>query len=103
MKKSIAIIFIIFTVTVLFTGCFKATQNTSSKTSSTEKTKLSEDKVIKVGASIKPHAEILAVAKDILAPEGYDLQIIEYNDYILPNTAVESGELIANYFQHQPI
>ena len=61
-----------------------------------------EDNVIKVGASVTPHAEILAVAKDILAKEGYDLEIVEYNDYVLPNTATEDGELDANYFQHQP-
>jgi len=59
-------------------------------------------KVIKVGASVTPHAEILEIAKGILAEEGYDLQIVEFNDYVQPNTAVESGELDANYFQHQP-
>lgn len=61
-----------------------------------------EDKTIKIGASTTPHAEILAVAKPILEKEGYTLEIVEYNDYILPNTATESGELDANYFQHQP-
>lgn len=58
--------------------------------------------VIKVGASITPHAEILEQVKDVLAEQGYDLQIVEYNDYILPNTALESGDLDANFFQHQP-
>ena len=61
-----------------------------------------EDKTIKVGASVTPHAEILEIAKGILAEEGYELEIIEYNDYVLPNTAAESGEIDANYFQHQP-
>lgn len=58
--------------------------------------------VIKVGASVTPHAEILAQVKDVLAEEGYDLQIVEYNDYVLPNTALEDGDLDANFFQHQP-
>lgn len=62
----------------------------------------SDGKTIKIGASVTPHAEILRVAKDILAEDGYTLEIIEYNDYVLPNTATESGELDANYFQHQP-
>lgn len=62
----------------------------------------SEDKVITVGASVSPHAEILEVAKANLEKEGYTLKIVEYNDYVLPNTALESGELDANYFQHQP-
>lgn len=61
-----------------------------------------ELEVLKVGASITPHAEILAQVKDTLAAEGYDLQVVEYNDYVLPNTALEDGELDANFFQHQP-
>lgn len=55
---------------------------------------------IKVGASPAPHAEILEVAQKILAEQGITLEIIEFNDYILPNTAVEDGSLDANYFQH---
>lgn len=57
---------------------------------------------IRVAASPTPHAEILAVAKDILAEQGYDLQIIEYTDYVQPNLVVNDGELEANYFQHTP-
>ena len=53
-----------------------------------------------MGASPAPHAEILEVVKDILAEQGVTLEIVEFNDYIVPNTAVESGELDANYFQH---
>lgn len=63
---------------------------------------LADDKTIVVGASVTPHAEILAIAKPILAEQGYTLEIIEYNDYILPNLATEDGELDANYFQHTP-
>ncbi len=55
-----------------------------------------------VGASSTPHAEILELVKDRLAEEGYDLQIVIYDDYILPNTALEDGDLDANYFQHTP-
>lgn len=61
-----------------------------------------DDTTIRVGASPSPHAEILAVAKDVLADQGYTLEIVEFNDYIIPNTSVESGELDANYFQHIP-
>lgn len=57
---------------------------------------------IKVGASPAPHAEILAVIKDALAEQGYDLQVTEFTDYIQPNAALASGDLDANYFQHQP-
>ncbi len=57
---------------------------------------------LKVGASVTPHAEILKVAKDELAKEGITLEIVEFTDYVLPNTSLESGDLDANYFQHKP-
>lgn len=86
MKKLIAILLTLVVITTVFAGCGKA----------------SESKTIKIGASVTPHAEILEVAKDILKEKGYTLEIVEYNDYVIPNTATESGELLANYFQHQP-
>lgn len=54
-----------------------------------------------VGASPAPHAEILEQAKPLLAERGYDLQIQEYTDYVIPNRALDEGDLDANYFQHQ--
>ena len=86
MKKLTSVLLTLVLATALFTACGKQ----------------EDDKTIKVGASITPHAEILEITKDILAEEGYELEIVEYNDYVLPNTAVESGEIDANYFQHQP-
>ncbi len=59
-----------------------------------------ETVTLKVGASITPHAEILAQCKPILAEQGIDLEVVEYTDYVQPNTAVEEGDLDANYFQH---
>ncbi|MBO4845591.1 MAG: MetQ/NlpA family ABC transporter substrate-binding protein [Lachnospiraceae bacterium] len=61
-----------------------------------------EDKVITVGATITPHSEILSVVAENLKEQGYELKIVEYNDYVLPNTALEAGDLDANYFQHVP-
>ena len=58
------------------------------------------NKTIKVGATPAPHCEILEVAKEVLAKDGYTLEIQEFNDYVVPNTAVEDGDLDANYFQH---
>lgn len=88
MKKKILSTFLLISVTAAFlTGCGK------SKV---------EDNVIRVGASPTPHAEILEIIEDNLEEKGYELEIVEYNDYIIPNTATESGELDANYFQHQP-
>lgn len=57
---------------------------------------------ITVAASPTPHAEILAVAKEILAAKGITLEIKEFTDYVQPNNVVESGEIDANYFQHSP-
>ena len=57
---------------------------------------------ITVAASPTPHAEILEVAKEILAAKGITLDIQVYNDYVVPNTVVDDGTLDANYFQHLP-
>ena len=57
---------------------------------------------VSVAASPTPHAEILAIVKDILAEKDITLNIIEFTDYVQPNNVVESGEVDANYFQHLP-
>ena len=57
---------------------------------------------IKVAASPTPHAEILDAAKEILAEEGWVLEVTEFEDYVQPNLVVESGDFDANYFQHVP-
>lgn len=60
----------------------------------------SDDKVITVGATAVPHAEILNnVLKDTLSKYGWDLQVVEFTDYVQPNTALDAGDLDANYFQ----
>ncbi|MDO4499177.1 MAG: MetQ/NlpA family ABC transporter substrate-binding protein [Coriobacteriaceae bacterium] len=81
---------------VLAVGCFGLTACGASQEASS-----GDDKVITVGATPTPHAEVLenAVAP-ILEEQGYDLQVTVFEDYVQPNTAVESGELDANYFQH---
>ena len=61
-----------------------------------------DDKTITVAASPTPHAEILRVAAEVLAKEGWTLEIKEYTDYVQPNNVVEDGEIDANYFQHVP-
>ena len=57
---------------------------------------------IKVGASPTPHAELLKVANEVLKPQGYEIEIVEYADYVQPNMALDAKELDANYFQHKP-
>ena len=61
-----------------------------------------EDKTITVAASATPHAEILEQAAPLLEEKGYKLEVTIFDDYILPNENVESGDFDANYFQHIP-
>lgn len=60
------------------------------------------NKVITVGASSTPHALILEETKPYIKEQGYELEVKIFNDYVLPNFALENGELDANYFQHKP-
>ena len=64
--------------------------------------KAEESKTITVGASATPHSEILEEVKDTLADEGYTLNVKVFDDYVLPNTALDEGDLDANFFQHEP-
>lgn len=57
---------------------------------------------IKVGANITPHSEILEQAKPILAEQGVNLEIIQIEDSVTPNTGLAEGSLDANFFQHLP-
>ena len=60
------------------------------------------EKVVKVGASPVPHAEILEIVKPELEKEGVKLEIVEFNDYVQPNLATNDKEIDANFFQHEP-
>ena len=79
-----------------------ATEETVSAESTESTDTAAEGGTIKVAASATPHAEILEEAKKILADEGWDLEIKIFDDYVMPNEVVESGEFDANYFQHVP-
>jgi len=62
-----------------------------------------EDKVIAIGVSPEPHKAIVENAiRPLLENEGYKVELVEFSDYVLPNTALEEGEIDANYFQHVP-
>lgn len=58
--------------------------------------------VLRVGATPRPHAEILEALVPVLAEEGITLRVVEFTDYVQPNLALQDGELDANYFQHVP-
>ncbi|WP_137390922.1 MetQ/NlpA family ABC transporter substrate-binding protein [Rhodoligotrophos defluvii] len=61
-----------------------------------------EAKTIKVGVSPGPHAEVLEKVKPAAKAKGLDIEIVEFSDYVIPNAALDAGELDANSFQHQP-
>ena len=84
-------------------GGSSASSSAASSDASASASAAAEDNVIKVGASPTPHAEILnnAVAP-LVEKAGYKLEVVEFTDYVLPNTATEDGEIDANYFQHLP-
>ena len=86
MKKVIALVLSLVLCLSLFAGCGQ----------------VDDAKVIKVAASPTPHALILKTVADVLAEDGWTLEVIEYSDYVIPNNVVEDGEVDANYFQHVP-
>lgn len=86
MKRTLAVILIAILSFSLLAGCGKS----------------GDDKKIVVGATPTPHGEILEVAKEVLAEQGYELEINEFTEYAQLNPALDAGDLDANYFQHQP-
>lgn len=94
MKKLLAIISALMIATLALAGCGSSSSDSGSSSSS--------QKTIKVGATAVPHAEILEQVKPILAKQGIDLEIVEFNDYVQPNIALNDKELDANFFQHEP-
>ena len=108
-KKVLATVLATVLVVGAFAGCGSedATNNAAADTQAAADANNDEETVIekgtiKIAASPTPHAEILNKAKDILAKEGWTLEITEFEDYVQPNLVVESGEFDANYFQHVP-
>lgn len=101
MKKKLFGLTALVLVAVGLVACGSNNEKTDgSKTSGSKKA--SDSKVLKVGASPSPHAEILEQVKPILKDEGIDLQIVQFDDYILPNKNLAEGDIDANYFQHIP-
>ena len=113
MKKTLSIVLALVLALAALTGCGSAAStpaateapaaaDTAADTASDAAEAPAELEVIKVGATATPHGEILESIKDALAAEGYELDIVIYDDYVLPNKALADGELDANYFQHRP-
>ncbi len=102
-KKILAALLTLGVAGGLLAGCSNTTAATADKkTQVTKEDSEKELEKITVGASVTPHAEILNSVSEKLKEQGYELEVVEYNDYVIPNTALESGELDANFIQHLP-
>ena len=108
MKKLLSFLILSLVVAVLAAcGSAEKTEDTNNNasegtTEQTESTETTETTKLVVGASNGLHDLILEQAQPILAEEGIELEIVPYQDYVLPNEHLESGDLDANYFQHIP-
>lgn len=118
MKKRVALLLTGVLALSVFTGCgaksaSEAPAEAVAEATTEAATEVKEEAVVEekatgeltpitIAASPTPHAEILEEAKKVLADQGYDLQITEFEDYVIPNEVVESGEIDCNYFQHTP-
>ena len=109
MKKRV-ITSLVLTAALAFgalTGCGSKAESQTTEAPATEEATQAEadsasdtDKKITVGATPVPHAEILDnIVKEVLAKDGWTLETVVFQDYVLPNTSLESGEIDANYFQ----
>ncbi|WMJ77599.1 MULTISPECIES: MetQ/NlpA family ABC transporter substrate-binding protein [unclassified Sedimentibacter] len=105
MKKYIKLLLVVSILVLslaIFAGCQRNEQASEEKPEAEVPSESMAKGKITVAASPTPHAEILAQAKDILAEQGYELEIIEFSDYVQPNLVVDAGDVDANFFQHKP-
>ncbi len=97
MKKVILVLAALLTIAALAVGC-----GGENKPAAGTKKESAKKITLKIGATPVPHAEILNLIKPILAKENINLEVVEFNDYVKPNMALNDKELDANFFQHKP-
>ena len=95
-KLSLGLLSLVTAFSLVGCGSNQSNKTSSSTPQPTETTKLV------VGASSTPHTEILEQTIPLLKKEGIELEIVTFQDYVLPNRTLTEGELDANYFQHIP-
>ena len=103
MKNKIFATLLALSLALSLTACGSKSNDAANSDAQAEQPAENQETVtLNVAASPTPHAEILKECVPILSEQGIDLQVHEYSDYVIPNTAVEDGEEDANYFQHIP-
>ena len=96
MKRILKVFAFVFALVLVLAACGR------TETPPAETTPADDGVVIKVGASPAPHAVILEQLVPVLAEQGITLEIVQFDDYVMPNIALDGGDLDANYFQHKP-
>lgn len=99
LKRILSLVLAIALFSTLLVGC--SAKQSAAETATTDGGEKAET-VLKVGATPIPHAEILEVVKPILEQKGIKLEIVVFDDYVQPNTALADKEIDANFFQHKP-
>ena len=106
LKKLFILVLVIALSLTAFVGCQNNQQNEDKGAEKAPEAEQPANRAttgkITVAASPTPHAEILAQVKDVLAEQGYELEVVEFTDYVQPNSVVDAGDLDANFFQHKP-
>lgn len=102
MKENLIKVFTLALVSALTLAACSGGADNKPAQGDAAKTTEKSNKVLKIGASPQPHAAILENIKQDLADKGIELEIQQFSDYVVPNTAVEDGDLDANFFQHVP-
>lgn len=103
MRKNIKLTALAATVSALALGLAACGSSSDPSSTKADGGKTDESKPLVVAASPSPHADILKFVQDNLAAkEGLKLEVKEFTDYVLPNTATQQGQVDANYFQHVP-
>lgn len=107
LKKLFLLVLVLALSVTVLAGCQNnepapAPAETPAETPAEQPAEIPAKGKITVAASPTPHAEILALVKDSLAQQGFELEVVEFTDYVQPNLVVDSGDIDANFFQHQP-
>jgi D-methionine transport system substrate-binding protein len=93
MKKSARFLALLLTLIFILGLAAGCSQQSTAKV---------DQKTLKVGVTAGPHAEVMEVVKKIAEKDGLNIEIVEFNDYIQPNVALNQGDIDVNSFQHKP-